>query len=138
MNEKILASPCGIFCAACPRFYKFGICKGCRTDSLHDNCEIYDCCIRIGGMDFCFECDCFPCERLKQFSNYHHGENFAHYRHIIIDNLRQIKEMGVEKWYVIMNQKFMNGEYGIQQRNPDGSFDISPCLCCKSTNHKKP
>ncbi|HOJ29915.1 MAG TPA: DUF3795 domain-containing protein [Spirochaetota bacterium] len=133
MNKKDLASPCGIFCAACPRFYKYGICKGCRADTFHDACEIYDCCVRIGGMEFCFECDLFPCQRLKTFSNYHPGENFAHYRHIVIDNLLKIKEIGVENWYVIMNQKFMQGEYGIQQRNPDGSFDISCCPCCNTT-----
>jgi hypothetical protein len=47
----------------------------------------------------------------------------------VIDNLLKIKEIGIENWYIIMNQKFMHGEYGIQQRNPDGSFDTSPCPC---------
>ena len=133
MDKKSLASPCGIFCAACPRFYKYGICKGCRVDTMHDGCEIYDCCVQLGGMDFCFECTLFPCERLKKFASYHPGENFAHYRHIAIENLLKIKEIGVDNWYVVMNQKFLHGEYGIQQRNPDGSFDTSPCPCCKTT-----
>ena len=94
MNKKATinyVSPCGMYCIACPKYEDRSACRVCRVDSRHNNCDIYDCCVTMGGMDFCFECDCFPCERLKEFVNFNSGKSFAHFRHVAIENLNRIK-----------------------------------------------
>lgn len=132
MDNINLTTPCGIFCPACPRFNKHNTCRGCRLDSIHDSCEIYECCTKIGGKNFCFECDLFPCERLKHFAEYFPGQSFAHYRHISIENLKLIKEIGVDKWVELMLKKVVSGEYKILQKDEEGNLDRSPCACVQS------
>jgi len=44
-------------------------CKGCRGDrSVHwsPDCWILQCCVDEKGLEFCYECDVFPCERLEK------------------------------------------------------------------------
>ena len=130
------AAPCGIYCGACPCFRELQTCTGCRTDVRHNNCEIYDCCVKIGGKQFCHECELFPCERLQKFSSYHPGEKFAHYRHVTIQNLYLLKEKGLEQWHTIMKQRTDEGSYTIYCRNMDGSPDRSPCQCNSVTEKR--
>jgi hypothetical protein len=82
-----LLSPCGIYCAECPNHCEVKSCAGCRSDSRHEKCDIYECCSAVGGKNFCFECDSFPCERLREFTCFHPGKNFAHFRHSAVTNL---------------------------------------------------
>jgi len=125
------ASPCGIYCLACPRYKDQHSCRGCRADGRHDRCQIYDCCVTMGGKEFCFECDCFPCERLVAFTGFHPGKRFAHYRHMAIDNLVKIRDRGLPEWIGEMNRLVMSGDYAIQVKNGNGRIDLSPCPCVK-------
>lgn len=46
-------------------------CTGCRGDrSVHwsPDCWILKCCADEKGLDFCHECDVFPCEQLNEWS----------------------------------------------------------------------
>lgn len=132
MNGKrasAIVSPCGIYCGACPRYRDTAVCRGCRSDGRHDKCDIYECCVVMGGKNFCHECDCFPCERLITFSRYNPGKSFAHFRHIAIDNLERIRLIGPEEWAREMELLSSRGEYSISSKNPDGELDTSPCPC---------
>lgn len=126
-------SPCGIYCVACPKYRDRCSCRGCRLDVRHDNCDIYDCCITLGGKQFCYECEYFPCERLREFSRFNQGRNFAHFRHIIIDNLRRIRDIGLDKWIEDINKKTLTEEYSINRKNGEGKLDLTECPCA----HKK-
>lgn len=70
-------------------------CHGCKTA---ENC-IYcaDCDIKLcaedNGLEFCFECREFPCQRISDFRN----DEWAHHS-AIFKNLAAIKEKGVEAW----------------------------------------
>ncbi|NOR82893.1 MAG: DUF3795 domain-containing protein [Ardenticatenales bacterium] len=47
-------------------------CKGCREDrSVHwsADCWILRCCVDDKGLEFCYQCDGFPCERLSDRAN---------------------------------------------------------------------
>ena len=47
-------------------------CKGCRGDrSVHwsADCWILKCCFDDKGLEFCYECDTFPCEQLSNWGN---------------------------------------------------------------------
>jgi hypothetical protein len=128
-NPKKITSPCGIYCKACPRYRDDKSCRGCRVDARHNNCDIYDCCVTIGGMDFCHQCEYFPCERLKKFIAFNPGKFFAHFRHIAIENLKRIRDIGHVTWAKEMHKRALSGEYTIHKKNDDGTLDMSPCSC---------
>lgn len=54
---------CGIDCTVCPSF-KDGSCEGCKTKVHIETC---DCpilaCAKEKGMEYCSECEEFPCEK---------------------------------------------------------------------------
>ena len=85
----------------------------------------------MGGMDFCYECEYFPCERLREFANFNPGKSFAHFRHIAIENLKRVREVGYEKWAREMHDKVLSGAYTILKKDPSGKLDYSPCSCVK-------
>jgi hypothetical protein len=124
-----LLSPCGIYCAECPNHCEVKSCAGCRSDSRHEKCDIYECCSAVGGKNFCFECDSFPCERLREFTCFHPGKNFAHFRHIAVTNLGRMKEIGPEAWAEEIGKKAMSKEYKIYSKTADGNLDMSRCPC---------
>lgn len=66
-------------------------CKGCRKETckLFKECRVRSC-SKEKGVDFCFQCDCFPCE--------HTGfDEHLFKRHVAINN--RMKENGVEAYY---------------------------------------
>ena len=44
-------------------------CKGDRAKHWSPDCWILQCCVDKKGLEFCHECNEFPCERLNQWSN---------------------------------------------------------------------
>lgn len=115
------AAPCGLFCGACPALMankqdlvsEFAmrcglsecdvICHGCRSDTNAVFCK--DCqfkaCIRSMGVDYCFECQEFPCQKLIDFKNDpepHHS--------LVIQNLVAMRVVGVEGWVEEQTQRW--------------------------------
>ena len=101
-----LAAPCGLYCGTCRQYlalkkdlleekgYKFG-CKGCRI--RNKNCAFIrrDCpVLRKKELDFCYECETFPCQNLQKLDNLYQER----YAVNLINNLERIKKIGVEKW----------------------------------------
>uniref|UniRef100_A0A7C6EAJ4 DUF3795 domain-containing protein n=1 Tax=candidate division WOR-3 bacterium TaxID=2052148 RepID=A0A7C6EAJ4_UNCW3 len=106
-------SYCGIYCGACdtlianekgevaklakewkrkPEELK---CLGCKTTTnaiFCVRCKMRHC-AQKKKVDFCFQCDEFPCPRLIAFRN----DKSPHHS-IVLRNLRIIQEIGVEKW----------------------------------------
>ena len=50
--------------------------------------------LRKKELDFCFECQDFPCENLKSLDS----EYQSRYKTSLINNLKRIKKIGVDKW----------------------------------------
>ena len=80
-----------------PEFEKFlshlaaGSCGGCRKEK----CKVFAACgVRLcsetNGVDFCFQCAEFPCDKTEFDENLYN-------RHVEIN--RKMKEVGVEKYY---------------------------------------
>ena len=65
-------------------------CKGCREGiCIYPDCRVKDC-IKEKKVDFCFQCDEFPCEKT----------NFdAHLKRRWIQMNNRMKEIGVESYY---------------------------------------
>jgi|Deesub1362B_J571_1020462.scaffolds.fasta_scaffold00162_36 hypothetical protein len=123
-----LAGICGLYCGACHvyRAYKdkdFALlqklaaagnipvekvaCDGC----LSVNYRVYlppdsrDCefrrCAKEKGVTWCFECSEFPCKKLEDFSR----DGRAHHT-AVIDNLREMKNLGVDEWLKIQEKRW--------------------------------
>ncbi|MFW9951615.1 MAG: DUF3795 domain-containing protein, partial [Candidatus Thorarchaeota archaeon] len=104
MVEKSLAAPCGVYCGACRHYllkkkellekrgYKQG-CDGCRL--RNKNCVFIrkDCQkLRRSELEFCYECESFPCVNLQKLTNYYENKYFVN----MIKNLKRIKDVGVK------------------------------------------
>lgn len=114
--DKSLVSVCGLFCPGCGVFYstkennephlqrladRMNIpvnemrCNGCRTDaktSFCRNCFMYKCASEK-GIDFCGECQDYPCHELKDF------QSKMPHRVEIWKSQEEIKKVGWEAWF---------------------------------------
>ena len=101
-----LAAPCGMYCGTCRSYlllkkdlfeekgYKSG-CTGCRIRNKKCAFIKRDCPqLRKNEIDFCFECNQFPCSNLKKLDNRYKEKTYVSF----IKNLRRNKQVGVEKW----------------------------------------
>lgn len=99
IREEFIA-PCGMNCRLCMANQREKKqCKGCRSESdikyktkgcvscIIKNCPI----IRSNKSGFCFECDKFPCHRLKQLDKRYRTK----YHMSMIENLQNIKQFGM-------------------------------------------
>lgn len=113
MEEKLIA-PCGMNCSLCIAFQfwekdlnKKGFhkkyCPGCIPRG--ENCtHMGNQCALIGKglVRFCFECEVFPCKRLKALDKRYR----INYHMSMIENLVFIKEHGIEKFLVKQEEKW--------------------------------
>jgi hypothetical protein len=113
-DRLVLVAPCGIDCGLCflnmckedpalmDRLVSRGIpreklpCAGCRNIAgdcpvISSTCETYSC-VRQKGVDFCFECDDFPCPKLCPASE--RADVLP--RNLKVFNLCTIRRMGTE------------------------------------------
>jgi len=117
-KAKILTSPCGIPCFHCPSYLaaqnpeirkrvaevldvpeEKAVCEGCRPQEGRikllkpdQQCKIYQCNVDR-NIEFCNECDDFPCERLHPYAD---KANFPHNTKMF--QLCMMKKLGFEKW----------------------------------------
>jgi hypothetical protein len=133
MDYKNLTAPCGRDCFNCP-FYlaktsenfckvfarklntepdkiKCGGCRNIKGDcqalknyGFSGKCKIYKCSIEK-NVDFCFECNDFPCKLLHPVAD--RGDKFPH--NLKVYSLCQIKKLGLEEW--AKNQAKGNFDY---------------------------
>jgi hypothetical protein len=59
-------------------------CKGDREKHWSPDCWILQCCVHNRGLEFCCECDEFPCEKLVEWAN--ESERYS-------DALQRLEEM---------------------------------------------
>jgi hypothetical protein len=79
-------------------------------------CSLRECCLEKRGLTFCSDCLDFPCPRLKRFSKRGKGDPDWRHRHVMIDNLRKIKQDGLKSWLKEIEGKTKSGEYRVGPR----------------------
>ena len=113
MDENLIA-PCGMNCGVCSGYLamkydtkaqgvKIGYCAGCRPRDkqcafIKKRCDL----IKSGEVNFCHECDDFPCGYLKPLAKRYSNL----YGMSMVENLEYLKEHGMpallqreeEKW----------------------------------------
>jgi hypothetical protein len=128
-HKKELTGVCGLFCPSCIVFIaqretpeiqkgiadKFNIsvemlkCDGCRGENrfiyCEQKCEMAPC-ATDKGLDFCVECEEYPCEIIKTFQAEmpHRLELWA--------SQDRIKEVGHDKWFDEMMEHYSCEECG--------------------------
>lgn len=113
MNEELIA-PCGMNCALCVS-YQFGqgdlnkqgfnrrYCPGCRPRGKNCTFMAQHCKrLRKGTVRYCYLCPAFPCKRLKDLDKRYSTK----YGMSMIDNLRYIKEHGIEAFLLKEQDKW--------------------------------
>lgn len=119
MKEELIA-PCGMNCALCVSYQfmekdlnKQGFhrtyCPGCiprgkNCTFMKSHCEL----LGKGLVRFCFECEKFPCERLKALDKRYRTK----YHMSMIENLKSIKEYGIEPFLKQEDAKWRCSECG--------------------------
>lgn len=95
--DRSLIAPCGMNCGTCIGYMRpKNTCPGCsnvnqgeaRVRCIIRNCEL----LLKTDSKFCFDCQKFPCKRLKQLDKRYS----TRYNTSLIDNLVMIKEKGID------------------------------------------
>lgn len=101
MNSKDLIAPCGINCGVCFAYLREkNKCCGCRCGDIKKpktrvNCKIKTCeFFAKSKKKYCFECDQFPCEKLKHLDKRYRTKYFMS----MVENLKMIREIGIKKF----------------------------------------
>lgn len=104
MEEKLIA-PCGMNCGICVSYlagktelnkkgFNKTYCEGCLPCSKSCNLKRECSLLRKGAVRFCFQCENYPCKRLKALDKRYRTK----YHMSMLENLEFIKEHGVEKF----------------------------------------
>ena len=101
-EETLLIAPCGMNCGICYAYLrKERKCPGCHgeTTSMAVSCVkciIRNCVtIKNSKSGFCFECNKYPCLRLKQLDKRYRTK----YKMSMLENLENVKAIGVSAFY---------------------------------------
>jgi hypothetical protein len=103
-----MIGPCGINCGICTTHLRAkDQCGGCNTDSTHKpkhclNCAIKTCDQKPEISLFCFDCKKYPCPRLKKLDQRY----ITKYGMSPIDNLNEIKKIGLKKFMRLENTRW--------------------------------
>ena len=139
--KKELIAPCGMNCAVCSAYLarendlkKKGInrvyCEGCVPRGK--NClHMGDVCEKLGKglVRFCYECEDFPCKRLKALDKRYRTK----YRLSMIENLRYISEQGMESFLEKETEKWKCPHCGEGAR----CCHIGLCFSCQVDQFKQ-
>ena len=102
-----LIAPCGINCGTCSAYLrKKNTCSGCLTPGNNKThcvtCRIKTCeCHK--NTPYCYDCDKFPCIRMKKIDKRYR----EHYNLSLINNLTEIKELGLTEFMKQENIKWV-------------------------------
>jgi len=114
IKTKMIA-PCGMNCSICTsQFREIRTCTGCNINSNNKPkycsvCKIKTCPKRLtNSYKYCFECDAFPCARLKQLDKRYHTK----YGMSMIENLRNIQQKGIRSFVRNEKKKWLCFECG--------------------------
>lgn len=91
-------SLCGLNCGLCPMFLGKH-CGGCGNGN--QSCKIAKCSLEHGRIEYCFECEQYPCEKYQHIDEY---DSFITHRNQKAD-LEKVKRIGVEAYNFEQQEK---------------------------------
>ena len=120
-SEELIA-PCGMNCGICKAYLAYSRdpakkrgktvhCMGCRCRPRNKMCfYVRKHCakIRNNKLKFCFECEGFPCGRIKTLDKRYR----TRYGMSMVENLKEIEKEGMEKFLRKQREKYKCPECG--------------------------
>jgi len=99
-------SLCGLNCCLCPRFRTTGSsrCPGCGGADFyekHPACGVISCSQRHDGVEYCFQCSAYPCNR---YTGLNEKDSFITYLHVPTD-MDTAKDIGLENYLDQLSKK---------------------------------
>ncbi len=134
--DKTLIAPCGMNCGTCLAYLRDkNKCCGCWVESDFKRKSCVQC--RIKNCDlldktiskFCYECEKFPCPRLKQLDKRYRTK----YKTSFIQNLLMIEETGINNFLEFESKRRTCPKCGSVL-----SVHVDNCLTCNLDLTKKP
>ena len=123
-KAKNLIGCCGLYCGLCTKYQSKAPsrCIGCKLGEQHSWCSIWNCCVKKHGFDICTECSkIFNCAIFLR-------RKVAEWTPAV-DNLRQIKEDGLENWLEEQKERQALVEELLQNYNEGRSMSFY-CKSC--------
>jgi hypothetical protein len=117
---------CGIFCGLCNKYQSKAPsrCIGCKLGEQHSWCSIWNCCVQKHGFETCTECnEIFNC---AIFTRRKVAEWIP-----AADNLRQIKEVGLDNWLKEQRERQRLVEELLQNYNEGRSMSFYCKVCAR-------
>jgi hypothetical protein len=95
-----LFSLCGLNCGLCP-MYLDNYCPGCGGGPGNQSCAIARCSQQRGGIEYCYLCDKYPCEKYEGIDKY---DSFITHRNQLKD-LEKVRKIGIERYKTELDEK---------------------------------
>jgi len=135
-EERALITPCGLYCGSCPLYLartdvtlrakiaerqgipveKVLVCAGCRplrglipVLGLEAVCETYACAVDDKKVEFCYECEDFPCLKLAPCAD--RAQEIPHNTKVY--NLILLRKEGIDAWlerYPTLMRQYLRGK----------------------------
>ncbi len=102
-------SLCGLNCSLCPRYNTEGNskcpgCGGALFEEKHPACAVITCSKKHGTIEFCFQCNDYPCKRYESIGEY---DSFISYRRVK-ENLEKGKtDIALYKKELLLREQFL-------------------------------
>lgn len=88
-----LFSLCGLNCGLCPMYLDHH-CPGCGGGAGNQSCKIAKCSLEHGGLEYCFQCNEYPCEKYLHIDEF---DSFISHQNQKID-MERAKEIGMDAY----------------------------------------
>jgi len=95
-----LFSLCGLNCGLCP-MHLDNYCPGCGGGPGNQACAIARCSQQHGGVEYCYLCDEYPCEKYEGADVY---DSFITHRHQLRD-IEKVKRIGTDAYQAELEEK---------------------------------
>ncbi len=117
-----LFSLCGLNCGLCTM--RIGnYCPGCGGGAGNQTCAIIRCSLQHGGVEYCYLCEEYPCEKYEGIDEY---DSFITHRNQLKD-FEKVKKIGIEAYKSELSKKIEILNYLLANYN-DGRRKTFFCL----------
>lgn len=109
-RKNQLLSLCGLNCGLCPMFIGKH-CGGCGNGN--QSCKIARCSLEHGKIEYCYDCDNYPCEQYQYIDEY---DSFITHKHQKSD-LERAQRIGIQQYNLEQQEKMQILSYLLSNYN---------------------
>lgn len=117
-----LFSLCGLNCGLCP-MHRDKYCPGCGGGAGNQSCAIARCSLQHGGVEYCYLCDEYPCEKYDGIEAF---DSFITHRNQLKD-IEKARKIGIASYQSELTQKIEIVQYLLANYN-DGRRKSFFCI----------